>query len=296
MAHNNTFPATKCNSPFRYPGGKYYARAQIINHMPAHDKYGEPFCGGGSIFFAKENATVSVLNDKDEELMNCYRWIQNDVESLIASLEGMEATKELHTFMKQYEPSNDLERATRWYYLNRTSYSGIMRIENCYWSYNDKHSMRPENWPRHLRLVSSKLQGAKLLCADFEDIINHVDDGSFLFVDPPYVNADQHKFYTCRFDMASHERLERVLRANSHRLRFLLTYDNSPEVRALYGWCPNTEEVEWGYNIGRTDDQRNKRMLRDGFKGRRSRGRELFIMNYDPPGDPCARAGMRLSA
>ena len=64
------------NSPFRYPGGKYYARKLIMEHIPPHSTYIEPFCGGGSIFFAKPKAHMNILNDKDEELVN--RWVSED--------------------------------------------------------------------------------------------------------------------------------------------------------------------------------------------------------------------------
>ena len=41
------------NSPFRYAGGKFYARNLILEHIPPHSDYIEPFAGGASIFFAK---------------------------------------------------------------------------------------------------------------------------------------------------------------------------------------------------------------------------------------------------
>lgn len=273
--------SNKSNSPFRYPGGKFYARKLILQRIPEHNSYCEPFVGGGSIFFAKEKVAQNILNDKDEELINCYKCIRDDVESLIESLDGIPATKEIHFHMKkEFKPQNDLERAKRWYYLNRTSYSGIMRPENCYWGYGDKYSMRPENWPPHLRTVSEKLQGVTFLNHDFTDIIRNVDDGFFLFVDPPYFNADQDKFYTCSFAKEDHFRLASVLQEQGSRIKFLLTYDNSPEVRELYNWCSRIEELEWGYTISRTDDQKNKKKLEDGFRGQRSNGREIFIMNY----------------
>ena len=49
------------NSPFRYAGGKFYARQLILERLPIHDFYCEPFAGGGSIFFAKSKAKVSLL-------------------------------------------------------------------------------------------------------------------------------------------------------------------------------------------------------------------------------------------
>ena len=42
------------NSPFRYAGGKFYARKLIAEHLTDSDVYCEPFAGGGSIFFYKE--------------------------------------------------------------------------------------------------------------------------------------------------------------------------------------------------------------------------------------------------
>lgn len=275
------------NSPFRYAGGKFYARKLILEHLVPHQCYIEPFAGGASIFFAKTKAERNILNDVDPELINCYKQIRDHVEDLILLLNGHEASKEKHHYFKNiYQPATDLERAFRWYYLNRTSYSGIMNPANCYWGYGDKYSMQPQNWPRHLRRCSEKLQGVELKCEDFERIINGAPDGAFLFVDPPYFNADQDKFYTYSFSRESHYRLANVLQSNQHRLKFLLTYDNSPEVRYLYDWANQILEKEWNYTINRTDDQTKKPngFIRDEtYKGKRYTGKEIFILNYGEP-------------
>ena len=271
----------KSNSPFRYPGGKFYARKLILEMLPPHTVYCEPFAGGASIFFAKPSVERSILNDLDAEVINALVCIRDDVESLIALLDGIPASRAFHAFYKsRYEPTTPLERAFRWYYLNRTSYSGIMRFENCYWGYGDKYSMRPENWPPHLRTVSDKLQGVELSACDFEEVIDRAPDGCFLFIDPPYFNADQAKFYNCTFSLSDHERLASCLERNSGRLQFLLTYDDHMTVRWLYSWATRITTKEWNYTINRTDDQKNGRKKEDGFKSSRSKGRELFISNY----------------
>lgn len=213
---------SEINSPFRYPGGKFYARKLILEHITPHNCYIEPFAGGASIFFAKKKVAHNILNDVDPELVNCYLTIRDNVEGLIELLHGIPATKEMHHHYKNiYKPGNDLERAFRWYYLNRTSYSGIMNIQNCFWGYGDKCSMQPKNWPGHLRKCSAKLQGVEIICSDFERVIAQAPDDAFLFIDPPYFNADQDKFYTHSFTRESHYRLERILHRHSHRLRFL---------------------------------------------------------------------------
>ena len=272
----------KLNSPFRYPGGKFYARPLILRLLPIHSFYCEPFAGGASVFFAKPKAVSTILNDLDTEVMNTLVQIRDQVESLINLLKGIPASKELHSFYKnEYKPKTDLQRAFRWFYLNRTSYSGIMRSENCYWGFGEKYSMRPENWPRHLRAVSEKLQGVELLSNDFEGVINNLPNGAFLFVDPPYYSADQQKFYNCTFDESDHVRLAECLRYHSGRLSFLLTYDDQPEIRQLYRWAKTISAQQWNYTINRTDDQKNGLKKADGFRRERQKGRELFIQNYN---------------
>ena len=272
----------KSNSPFRYPGGKFYARRLILEMLPQHTTYCEPFAGGASIFFAKPSAGRSILNDLDGDVINVLTCIRDNAEGLIDLLDGLPASKALHAFYKaEYEPETPLQQAFRWYYLNRTSYSGIMRPENCSWGYGDKYSMRPENWPAHLRTVSDKLEGVELSALDFEDVIDQVPSDTFLFVDPPYFEADQAKFYNCTFGPGDHERLAACLKRNSKRIKFLLTYDDHISIKWMYSWASNITTQEWNYTINRTDDQRNGRKKENGFKNSRSKGRELFIRNYD---------------
>ena len=272
----------KTNSPFRYPGGKFYARKLILQHILDSDVYCEPFAGGASIFFAKSPSAFSILNDLDAGVTNTLIQIRDNLESLLDLLDGVPATKEIHWFIKnRYRPRTKLEHAFRWFYLNRTSYSGIMKPENCYWGFGEKYSMGPKNWPVHLRAVSARLQGVEIKSEDFEPVIDGLPKGAFIFVDPPYYNADQKKFYSCNFGVDDHKRLSECLQRNSRRLLFMVTYDNSPEVRELYDWCDVFEEQEWQYTINRTDDQKNGRKLADGYKSKRQKGRELFIKNYD---------------
>ena len=271
----------KIHSPFRYPGGKFYARKLILDHIPQSDIYCEPFAGGASIFFAKPPSAKSILNDLDVGVSNTLIQIRDNVDKLIELLDGISALKEVHFFIKnKYRPRTKLEQAFRWFYLNRTSYSGIMKPENCYWGFGEKYSMGPKNWPKHLRAVSERLQNVEITALDFEDVIDGLPDNSFMFVDPPYYRADQHKFYECSFDYSDHKRLCECLRRNSDRLTFMLTYDDTPEITDFYDWCDLLEKQEWQYTVSRTDDQKNGRKLADGYKNKRKKGTEVFIKNY----------------
>src|SRR3989344_1299124 len=240
-------------SPFRYAGGKFYARKLILEHIPKHITYIEPFCGGASIFFAKEKVKENILNDIDEELINCFIQIRDNPLKIADVLKGIPASKEKHTFFKkEFKPKNDIERAARWFYLNRTSYSGIMNMKNCFWGYGDKYSMRPENWRRHLLATSEKLKGVDILNKDFQDVIENAPNGAFIFLDPPYFNRDQDKFYTFSFSKDDHERLMKTLKKHNNRLKFLITYDDEPEIRKMYKWVKSILSKQWNYMIYRT--------------------------------------------
>jgi len=273
---------TAINSPFRYAGGKFYARKLISEHLINTDVYCEPFAGGGSIFFYKTKSPVNILNDLDTNLMLVYEVIRDNPDELIRTLGDFETpSKEAHAFYKNiYEPQNIFEQAARWYYLNRISYSGIMRFRNCYFGYGEKYSMKPENWPRNILRTSEKLQGVELRCTDAIECIHSMPDGALLFIDPPYFNADQDKFYTCCFTRTDHFRLCEAIKQEQHRLKMFITYDNCEEIREMYSFMPHIYNKEWNYCINRTDDQRQHKTLKDGHKGKRGKGKEVFILNY----------------
>lgn len=271
------------NSPFRYAGGKFYARKLIAEHIIDTKVYCEPFAGGASIFFYKEKSEINILNDLDEDIILVYRMIRDRPEDMIELLGTfMEPSKEAHSYYKnEYKPKNELEQAVRWFYLNRISYSGIMKFENMYFGYGEKYSMTPKNWPRNIRRTSEKLQGVNLECRSAIDIIDSLPDNSLAFIDPPYFNADQDKFYTKYFSREDHLELVECIRRNFDRLKMFITYDNCDEIKELYSFMPYMYDKEWNYCISRTDDQKAGKKLADGYKGARDKGKELFILNYE---------------
>ena len=58
-------------TPITYYGGKQILTHEILELMPAHKIYVEPFFGGGAIFFAKGSSFLEVINDTNDLLINC---------------------------------------------------------------------------------------------------------------------------------------------------------------------------------------------------------------------------------
>src|SRR3989344_2951610 len=78
------------------------------------------------------------------------------------------------------------------------------------------------------------------------------------------------------FKKDDHFRLGKILKKYRNKFKFLLTYDDSQEIHALYDWAHAMHEKQWNYTINRTDDQKNG----TSKKGARYKGHELFIVNY----------------
>ena len=255
-------------SPFRYPGGKFYALKFIIPFLNAypHDAYREPFVGGGSVFFGKSKATHNWLNDLESNIIETYEAFKNSKRSqlLIDKVSIEIASKERHAEVKMLDATDADDIAFKTYYLNRTSYSGI--IHKPAWGYAIGASSPPENWHRFIKGANSKLSGVKLTSVDFSKVLTAPSQGDrvLMYLDPPYFLADQKRAYTKPFELVDHLRLEAILRQLNHA--FLLSYDDCEEIRDLYSWA-HIYEKSWFHNTANSS-------------GPRKVGKELFITNY----------------
>ena len=256
-------------SPLRYPGGKFYALKHIMPYIQCvpHDEYREPFFGGGSVFFAKEKVKYNIINDLEEDIMDFYSFItdENQRNQLIGMISGEIATKERHSQIKSWVPDSDIEKVFRTFYLNRTSYCGIINMPA--WGYAEGKSSPPKNWGKFIEDAARKLEDVQMFSSDFTEILTRPALGEkvLIYLDPPYYHADQKRAYTRPFVVEDHIRVAQALRETNHY--FCLSYDDCPEVRELYSWA-NINDVSWLYN---TDNKRGEA---------RTACKELIITNY----------------
>lgn len=260
----------KVKSPLRYPGGKFYALKHIMPYIECveHDEYREPFLGGGSVFFAKQKVQFNILNDLEQEIINFYKLILDDEmrNELIRRFDREVANKERHNEVKQMQPTTSLERAFKTYYLNRTSYCGIINAPA--WGYAEGKSSPPKNWGKFIESAAEKLRGVELFSLDYADILKLPAKGKSVltYLDPPYFHADQRRAYTKPFTFDEHLRLADDLSHYSHK--FCLSYDDCSEIRELYKWA-NVYDVSWLYNTDNKPGEKRKAC------------KELIITNYE---------------
>ena len=180
----------------KWAGGKKQLIEQFKPFFPKKIKrYIEPFVGGGAVLFyvLKTYKPKEVfIFDINEELINVYETIRDDVENLIKELKKL---KELHNKEHYYQIRAEnpqllskLTRASRFIYMNKTCFNGLYRV-NSKGGFNvpmGKYAnplICPED---DLREISELLKNVKITNGSFEECLKFAKKGDFVYCDPPY--------------------------------------------------------------------------------------------------------------
>jgi len=275
--------------PFvKWAGGKSQILSELDFMVPSQfDRYFEPFLGGGAMFFyisSKNIQFTSYLSDMNEELINAYRVVKDNVEGLIRLLLHHEAeyNNSHHEFYYRLRANiklvTDVERAARFITLNKTCYNGLYRV-NSKGIFNVpmgryKNPMVCDS--RNLRKVGTALRkyDAKIQALDYTDALLSAEEGDFIYLDPPYDPLSGTAYFTHYthngFTAQDQMKLAKVFATlNERKCKVLLSNSDTQLVRNLYkDFAKYTKELSVLRSIN------SKASRRMGHK-------ELLIRNYD---------------
>jgi DNA adenine methylase len=229
--------------PLKWAGGKRQLLSQLLELMPAnYEGYAEPFVGGGALFFALEPENA-VLIDKNEELINFYMVLRDDVDALIEDLKKHKNTKEYYYMVRSLDPNqlSKVERASRFLFLIKTGYNGLWRVNSKgqhnvpYGKYRNVNIVDEPT----LRRASQLLSTATILHGDFELIRDYAKPGMFIYFDPPYhpvsETANFTKYTADDFTEKDQIRLAQLFKdLDSMGCLLMLSNSDTPFIRELY--------------------------------------------------------------
>lgn len=244
---NNTarqLSTTATKPILKWAGGKTQMLPDLLPKVPtSYGRYIEPFFGGGALFFSlcPEKAIIA---DSNPELINLYRQVADNVESVIFYLKQYENTSEIFYSVRSldWEQLSKPEAAARTLFLNRTCYNGLYRVNKKgqfnvpYGKYKNPKICDTEA----LYAASSALKKAEIICGDYSLVLEHyAQPGDFIFLDPPYLPISEYsdfKRYTKeQFYEEDHVELAKeVIRLHEKGCHILLTNSNHPLVHELY--------------------------------------------------------------
>ncbi len=203
----------KCVKPFlKWAGGKSQLLKEIEQYYPFENKtiikYAEPFVGGGAVLFdilSKFNLEEIYISDINAELINTYVIIREHINKLLNLLYlyqneyvPMETEDRKIYYMAKRERFNNLkangneteniEKAALMIFLNKTCFNGLYRVNKKglfnvpMGAYKNPLICDEKN----LRVVSQNLQNVKIVCGDYKESADFIDEHTFVYFDPPY--------------------------------------------------------------------------------------------------------------
>ncbi len=219
------------NSFMAWVGGKKALRDEILARFPRNYKrYIEVFGGAGWVLFHKPPGNdFEVFNDFNGNLVNLYRCVREQPEALRDELRYMLNSRLDFEYMKGMLHSQamlpDVRRAAYYYALIRYSYAAGTSTFG-----SQPHAMW-NNFPL-VESAAGRLQKVVIENKDCVKLIRQYDrPESFFYCDPPYYNADQY-YEAVSTDGFDHTGLANALLGIKGK--FLLSYNDCPEIRALY--------------------------------------------------------------
>ena len=206
---NNKFK--KEAKPFlKWAGGKTQLIDEIKKSLPkdilkSNFTYIEPFVGSGAVLFWMinnfPNLQKAVINDINEDLINCYKVISSKPKELISILKILQNefhllkdknAKQEYYYQKReiynLRKETKIKQASLFIFLNRTCFNGLYRVnKNNHFnvpigSYTNPTICDEEN----ILNVSKALQKVEILCGDYEKTLDLAQENTLFYFDPPY--------------------------------------------------------------------------------------------------------------
>ena len=222
--------SSKTSPPLKWHGGKHYLTRHILDLMPRHLHYVEPFFGGGQVLFARDPAdphllwdgltsdgrrvagVSEVINDIDSDLMNLYAVIKDPetfgrLQLLLGLTLNSQAEWETAKATLESGQCADVERAAALFVCCRQSLSGRKDAfaPTVRTRLRGGRNDGVNGWlsaVEGLPAVHARLRTVRILCKPALDVIRSEDTpGTLFYCDPPYL----HDTRTARDVYGDHE-------------------------------------------------------------------------------------------
>lgn len=237
-------------SPLRYPGGKYKTYKYIESLVTANNctSYIEPFAGGSAValqLLFKNVVNRVIINDFDRSIYALWYSIINNPNELIQLIVDTPITMEEWYKQKEVQKKklteNLLNLGFSTLFLNRTNRSGIIKA-GVIGGYDQSGEYLIDcRFPKQdiidkIQKISSYSKNIKVYNLDAIDFIDNViknTRNSFTFFDPPYFQKGP-SLYTNFYKKEDHVLLSRKIKNELRNRKWIVTYDNAPEIKSMY--------------------------------------------------------------
>lgn len=220
----------------------------IVNQMPEHEVYLEPFFGSGAVLFNKPAARIETVNDLDGNIVNLFKVIREQPEALARAVELTPYSRQEYyqAFELLESDLSELERA-RVFLVRCWMARGGKTSDRTGWRHNiDTVTVNAlPDWiglPHAILEATNRLKKAQIENQDAVTLIERYNrQDCLIYADPPYLlETRTQRHYAHEMKDSEHEELLLIL--NKHKGFVLLSgYDNDLYNDLLQGWSKLTK-------------------------------------------------------
>lgn len=241
-----------------WPGGKRRLAPLILKLLPQHQCYAEPFAGAAGVLFSKEPSKVEVLNDINGDLISLYRVVQHHLDEFVRQFRWALTSRQIFEWAKISRPETltDIQRAARFYYLQRLSFGA--KVSSRTFGYSPKAPPKLNLLRLEEDLSEAHLRLARVFVEHlpWADCVARYDrPGTVFFMDPPYWQTEG---YGVPFPMAEYVQMAEVM--GKLQGKAILTINDHPDMRQVFHKFP-FQTVEISYTLGGAEAPKKAREL-----------------------------------
>lgn len=241
--------------PAGYMGGKRNLARRVVARIDAieHHTYAEGFVGMAGVFLRRgRRAKAEVINDYNRDVATFFRVLQRHYVAFLEMMKFQLSTRaEFQRLVAtDADTLTDLERAARFFYLQRTAFGG--KVAGRTYGVDPRMPVRfnVTRLAPMLEELHERLSGVAIECLDFRDFIRRYDRPATLFyLDPPYYGHET-DYGRGLFKREDFDELAALL--SDLKGRFILSLNDRPETREIFAGF-EFEAVETTYSAGGMD-------------------------------------------
>ena len=217
-------------------GGKRRLANHILPLVPAHTCYVEPFCGAAAIFFLKPASHTEVLNDINGDLVNLYRVLKHHLEELVRQFKWALTSRQVWEWNKMTRPETltDIQRAARFYYLQKLAFGGKVSGQNFGTSATAPPKLNLLRLEEDMSQAHMRLQACTVEHLGWADCVERYDrPGALFYCDPPYWQTEG---YGVEFGFDEYRRMAALAKAIKGKM--IISLNNHPDIRKVFAGLP----------------------------------------------------------
>lgn len=251
----------------RYPGSKWRIAKEIVDLIPEHRSYIEPYFGSGAILFSKNKSNIETINDLDDDIINLFYIIQTNPKKLMYLIRTTPYGR--NVYERAYLiPKDDYEKALFFLIRCWQGYGFRTTGKKVGWKKDvtgREKSYTLTSWndlPEVIRITAERLKNVQIESRPALEVIEHFNyENVFMYIDPPYLLSTRTgKQYKHEMNDSDHKELLKTIKKSKAKI-MISGYEND-----LY----SVELKNWNKEVLFSNDNSGKRR------------KEIVWMNYLP--------------